>query len=110
MTHSDKKTPEMIRNRISNFWRTEIRPLRKTDATILIVSHGGLISTLRHYLLSHNYRVHESIKYTRWEVPNCSISEIILGEKGPGEFIRFGDWHHLRKALDSQDRLENSTG
>ena len=102
----------MIRDRIGSFWRTEIHPLRKSDAVILIVSHGGLISTLRRYLLSHNYRIHESIKDTQWEVPNCSISEVMLGEKGPGEFIRFGDWDHLHEkaSIYSLNRLENSTG
>jgi broad specificity phosphatase PhoE len=102
----------MIHDRISNFWKTEIRPMAKTDAIVLIVSHGGLISMMRRYLLGLNYRVHESITNNQWEVPNCSISEIVLGEKGPGEFIRFGDWDHLDQGSGSHsiDRLANSTG
>jgi hypothetical protein len=48
------------------------------------------------------------------EVRNCSITEIEIGEKGPGEFIRHGDWSHIFKALESDpkelEELEDSTG
>jgi broad specificity phosphatase PhoE len=93
--------------------------LRKTDAIVLIVSHGGIISVLRKYLIGLNYRVHESLKEQQeerdfWEVRNCSITEVVIGEKGPGEFIRMGDWDHILDlytgAQFARDRLENSTG
>jgi hypothetical protein len=45
-----------------------------------------------------------------WEVRNCSITEIVLGEKEPGEFVRIGDWEHLAKYVYTKERLENSTG
>jgi hypothetical protein len=68
--------------------------------------------------MAHNYRIHDSLRcapgQTRdFEVRNCSISEILLEEKGPGEFIKMGDWDHIIQALDSFDiseRLKNSTG
>lgn len=46
-----------------------------------------------------------------YEVRNCSISEIILKERGPGEFIRMGDWSHIIQAdeEDTNDCLEDST-
>ena len=46
------------------------------------------------------------------EVRNCSITEIMLGEKGPGEFVRMGDWDHIMGSFTElyQERLENSTG
>lgn len=102
--------------RIDNFWKTEIKPLRKTDFTVLIVSHGGIISTLRHYLRSMNYRIHDSLlkngELRDKEVRNCSITEIVLAEKGPGEFIRMGDWDHIMASFTQlyEDRLEDSTG
>jgi len=89
-------------------------PLRKTDVIVLIVSHAGVISTLRNILIKRfGYRLHGSLTRNGihdgiWELRNCSITEILLeGEKGPGEFIRLGDWEHLVEA--SYD-LENSTG
>jgi hypothetical protein len=46
-----------------------------------------------------------------FEVRNCSISEIILEERGPGEFIKMGDWSHIIQAYeeDTNDCLEDST-
>ena len=91
-------------------------PLRKTDSVVLLVSHGGIISVLRKYLIGQNYKLHESImtdKPDLWEVRNCSITEIVLEEKGPGEFVRMGDWEHVAKyAMNeyAKERLENSTG
>jgi broad specificity phosphatase PhoE len=102
---------------MDNFWKKEILPLRKTDAVVLLVSHAGIISVLRKYLMSMNYRIHESLKEREeqkndfWEVRNCSITEVLLGDKGPGEFIRMGDWDHILDALThAKDRLANSTG
>jgi len=35
-----------------------------------------------------------------------------LGPKGPGEFIRMGDWDHIMEAFTElyNEKLENSTG
>jgi broad specificity phosphatase PhoE len=101
---------------VDKFWKTEILPLRKTDSTVLIVSHGGIISVLRKHLMGLNYRFHESlVKETNdfWEVRNCSITEIVFGDKGPGEFTRMGDWQHILQYAISEytkKQLENSTG
>jgi hypothetical protein len=46
-------------------------------------------------------------------VRNCSITEIVIvGERGPGEFVRMGDWDHVMETFTEmyQERLENSTG
>ena len=100
--------------RVERFWKTEIVPLRKTDAVVLLVSHGGVIGTLRRLLLQRfGYQLHESltrrgVRDDIWELRNCSITEIVLeGDKGPGEFIRLGDWEHL---VETSYDLENSTG
>ena len=100
--------------RLDRFWKTEIVPLRKTDALVLLVSHGGVIGTLRNLLIKRlGYQLHESltrrgVRDDIWEVKNCSITEVILeGDKGPGEFIRLGDWEHL---VETSYDLENSTG
>jgi broad specificity phosphatase PhoE len=94
-------------------------PLRKTESIVLLVSHGGIISVLQRYLLGHNYGFPGSLflgTKNKWEVKNCSITEITLsGDKGPGEIIRMGDWDHVLKGMTSTDtekdqRLENSTG
>ena len=71
---------------------------------------------LRRYLRSINYRIHDSLlKYGELrdsEVRNCSITEIVVPKKGPGEFIRMGDWDHIMASFTelSEDRLEDSTG
>jgi broad specificity phosphatase PhoE len=78
---------------------------------VLIVTHGGIIASLRKYLLGRNYIIDESSMSAMtdsWDVRNCSITEIsIVGEKGPGRFVRMGAYHHL---LDHTAELENSTG
>lgn len=78
------------------------------------MSHGGIINLLRDYLIARNYAIHDSLdKEKRFEVRNCSITEVVLGENGPGQFIRMGDWDHILEYLDSEyasQRLENSTG
>src|SRR5271169_6651021 len=81
--YTEIKPREAVYSRLDKFWKTEILPLRKTDATVLIVSHGGIISVMRKYLLGLNYRFHKSlVKETNdfWEVRNCSITEIVLGD------------------------------
>ena len=82
-----------------------------------MVSHGGIISVLRKYLTGKNYRIDESLIRAKqddlFEVRNCSITEIVLGDKGPGEFVRMGDWEHIIQYVteeNSKGRLENSTG
>ena len=86
-------------------------PLRNTDAIVLIVSHGGIISTLQKWLLKSNYTLNDSLKASSadcWEVRNCSITEIsLVGERGPGVFVRIGVYEHL---LNQTEELENSTG
>jgi broad specificity phosphatase PhoE len=83
-----------------------------------VVSHGGIIGTLRKHLLGKNYTIHDSLRCEagerqKWEVYNCSITEITLDEEGPGEFITIGYVDHIlnaeRKRYDEQ-RLESSTG
>lgn len=81
---------------------------------MLVVSHGGIIGTLRNMLIKrYGYKLSESlttrgIRDEIWELRNCSITEIVLeGDKGPGEFIRVGDWQHL---VETSYDLENSTG
>ena len=112
----DNQSREKVYTRLDKFWKTEILPLRNTDATVLLVSHGGVISVLRKYLIRNNYRVDDSLMNSRhdfWEVRNCSITEIRLGEKGSGEFIRMGDWGHIIQEATAdvtRERLENSTG
>lgn len=107
---------DKVIDRITKFWKTEILPLRKTEAIVLLVSHGGIISVLRKYLIGNNYRVDDSLMNSKndfWEVRNCSITEIQLGEKGPGEFIRIGDWEHIIQEGTTdctKEPLENSTG
>jgi len=103
--------------RIQHFWKTEIIPLRSTDSVILIVSHGGIISLLQKYLTGHGYYIDESLvgnsgEPGNYEVKNCSITEIILGESGPGKFIRIGDADHVVGALGSMysQQLKNSIG
>lgn len=96
--------------RVERFWKTEILPLRHTDSNVLVVSHGGVISSLRKYLLGFNYKVDESLMASStdfWEVRNCSITEISIGDKGPGKFIRMGASGHL---LGETEDLANSTG
>ena len=99
--------------RIGTFWEKEMLPLRNTDSVVLLVTHGGLISALRKYLMSRNYKVVPSINTS--EVRNCSITEIVIGERGPGEFVRMGNWQHIIKEMElntpcSPERLESSTG
>jgi broad specificity phosphatase PhoE len=96
--------------RVERFWKTEILPLRNTDSNVLIVSHGGILSSLRKYLLERNYKIDESLMASAtdfWEVRNCSVTEISIGEKGPGKFIRMGASGHL---LGKTEDLANSTG
>jgi len=97
--------------RVGRFWKDEILPLRKTDSLVLVVSHGGIISALRKYLLERNYKFDESLMASAtdfWEVRNCSVTEIsIVGEKGPGKFIRMGASGHL---LGKSENLASSTG
>ena len=78
-----------------------------------------MIGTLRNLLIKRlGYQLHESltrrgVRDDIWEVKNCSITEIILeGDKGPGEFIRMGDWDHIMASFTQlfEERLEDSTG
>lgn len=71
---------------------------------------------LRKYLLRLGYGLHESVeadKHDIWEVRNCSITEVALGEKEPGEFLRLGASGHIMEYAITEyakERLENSTG
>jgi len=112
------ETYESIFGRLDSFWKREILPLKETDAIVLVVSHGGIIGGLRKHLLGKNYTIHDSLRCEvsgrrKWEVYNCSITEITLDEEGHGEFITIGYFDHIlnaeRKPYDEQ-RLENSTG
>jgi hypothetical protein len=77
-------------------------PFRGTDDIILIISHGAVIAGLKGYLRSQGYNLHESIRKIgdTWDgdkrhCVHCSVSEIIIGLDGPGQFIRVGDSDHL---------------
>ena len=67
--------------------------------------------------MGRDYHIHElwrdkSKQLRNYEVRNCSITEITLGNNGPGKFIRVGDADHVAGALGSMysRHLENSTG
>ena len=112
------ESAESLYKRLDKFWKEEILPYRRTDATVLLVTHGGLISSLRRHLLGRGYTVHHTLKHSSGrirssEVRNCSITEIVIPESGPGEFVRMGEWRHLASAYgleDTQAELPNSTG
>lgn len=114
LTHIQSK--EAVRERVGNFWNSELVPLRATEAIILMVSHGGVIARLNEFLKSENYIVRESAVHEMknsggWEVRNCSISEVVLDAHGPGEIVRGGDCEHLGSMGEiCGKRLENSTG
>ena len=90
-------------------------PLRSTDATILIISHGAIISGFNNYFKSQNYRIQDCMRRNCGEldkkIKHCSLSEIYLGLDGPGEIIRVGDCDHLFEIekgldLDHRNRLD----
>ena len=87
-----------------------ILPFRNTGANdqILIVTHGGIVGALKKYLVGHNYQIHDSVIPVngRYEVPNCSITEIYLPKNGPGVFLSIG----RVVPGTSTETLENSTG
>lgn len=61
----------------------------------------------------HHTLKHSSGRLRSSEVRNCSITEIVIPESGPGEFVRMGEWRHLMNAYgleDTQAELPNSTG
>ena len=107
-----------MHKRLDEFWGYEILSLRDTEVTILLVTHGGLIGTLRKYLFGRGYTIHPALKFPSRnlripELRNCSITEISIPKKGPGEFIRMGEWEHLCSAYGLQDteaELVDSTG
>ena len=82
-------------------------PLRSTDATVLIISHGAIISGLVKYFKYKNYRISDRIKRGFGELAqktkHCSLSEVHLGPEGPGEIIRVGDCEHLSEIESSMD-------
>jgi broad specificity phosphatase PhoE len=112
------QTSESVYGRLDNFWKGEILPLRKTDAIVLVVTHGGTIGSLRKHLLGKNYTIHDSLRckageQQKWEVSNCSITEIMLDGEGPGEFLTIAYIDHIvnpERNSDTEERLENSTG
>jgi broad specificity phosphatase PhoE len=86
-----------------------------TDATVLLVTHGGIIGRLREYLESENYTICDSARSESdgsWkaELRNCSILEIVMDADGRGEIVRNGDYKHLLKNNVDTSRLENSVG
>jgi len=109
---------ESVHKRLHEFWRDNILPFRDTDATVLIVTHAGLVGKLRKNLLGQGYTVHPSLQYRSGnarilELRNCSITEIFIPKTGPGKFIRIGEWEHLCSAYDLRDtmvELADSTG
>ena len=98
------------------FWKSEILTRRSNpEEIVLIVSHAAVIASLITYLISINYsrkKINQTFPEFDREVRNCSITEIEIGEKGPGEFIRHGDWSHIYTSMliDPNEELDNSTG
>lgn len=97
---------------MGRFWERQIFSLRGTDATVLIVSHGAIISGLMAYFKSQNYRINNSVNESGGEAWNqkashCSISEVVLTSLGKGEIIRVGDCSHLLdiETVYSQDYM-----
>jgi broad specificity phosphatase PhoE len=84
------------------------------DATVLIVTHGGIIGRLREYLECENYAIRDSARSESgsWkaELRNCSILEVVICPDGYGEIVRNGDFRHLLKSTVDTSRLENSIG
>jgi broad specificity phosphatase PhoE len=104
-----------VRHRVGVFWKTEILPMSATDATVLIVTHGGIIGRLREYLEFENYKIRDSARSESdgsWkaELRNCSILEVEMCADGCGEIVRNGDYKHLLKSTVETSRLENSIG
>lgn len=109
------QSKEDVRLRVATFWETKILPLQTAEATVLIVTHGGIIGRLREYLESQNYRIRDSAMSGNdgsWkaELRNCSILKVILPADGVREIVRNGDYRHLLADTVDASRLENSTG
>jgi broad specificity phosphatase PhoE len=85
--------------RVARFWENRICPLRRTDAIVLLVTHGAVITGILRYLRSQNYRIHDSIKRSEvdWDktAKHCSITEVALDFDGLGEIITVGAMDHL---------------
>ena len=90
-----------MRARVAKFWVDKIVPLRhKNEATVLIVTHNGIIKRFKEYLRSQNYQICNSVAtgvvdLWNFKPPNGSIMEIVLPGSGPGKFVRIGDITHL---------------
>lgn len=97
--HAEGMEPcDQLRDRLVSFWQDLKRDARENPSIIVLVSHGGAISSLVHNVIvpSGDAVFAPSITPTRcW---NCSISDIHLPADTPGIIVRWADVSHLDDA------------
>lgn len=103
-----------MRERLASFWDDFVAEVRATaPPVVVLVSHGGALSTLVHQVLlpRGHIQLADDIEPTRFW--NCSITDIHLGQEGPGHLVRWADTAHLRETAHqvvNVDEAEPATG
>ncbi|KAK7467604.1 hypothetical protein VKT23_004657 [Stygiomarasmius scandens] len=91
---------EAFSGRALAWWDNEIVNKLETDSnqrTVLLVSHGGFISSLVKMLISTG-RIQASEAITNWTCFNVSITTIEIEYTGKGRLVKYSDVSHLDKS------------
>ncbi|KAG7448246.1 phosphoglycerate mutase-like protein [Guyanagaster necrorhizus] len=97
-----------------SWWENSVRrhietlPERAMPYHILVVSHGGFISTLIKNLLAKK-RIAKVVSVDDWRCYNCSVSIIDIRKDGKAELVQYSDISHLgnSKVVESNADTED---
>ncbi|KAK0496832.1 phosphoglycerate mutase-like protein [Armillaria luteobubalina] len=108
-----EKSDAFVKRSLS-WWDNSIRhhletlPDRATPYHILVVSHGGFISTLIKNLVAKK-RIAKAVNGDDWRCYNCSVSVIDIRKDGKAELVQYSDISHLgsRKVVENNADTED---
>ena len=99
-----------LRDRLVSFWNELIDEVRKNPSVVVLVSHGGAISSLINQVIVPSGDVEYGPGVTPCRFWNCSLTEIYIAESGPGVIVRWADVSHLAEATHKVVNVDETAG
>ena len=99
-----------LRDRLVSFWNELIDEVRKSPSVVVLVSHGGAISSLVNQIIVPSGDVEYGPGVTPCRFWNCSLTEIHVVESGPGVIVRWADVSHLAEATHKVVNVDETAG
>ncbi|AYO42871.1 uncharacterized protein DNF11_1921 [Malassezia restricta CBS 7877] len=97
--HAEGMEPrDQLRDRLASMWEDLKRDAQASPSIIVLVSHGGAISSLIHHVIVRSGDAVFAPSITPHRCWNCSISDIHLPADAPGVIVRWADVSHLEDA------------